>query len=732
MIRQTITLDKYTYIVDLYKASSDLVNNKHYEEFVMIYTFDIMNSIMFYKDVYFISKSIIESCIDKSGKLDTDLLGQKIAYPITNDYITLSYSTNYKRYNSKFTEDTFVLDINDESDIKNILNSSLEPSKLLCDKLRIWLPITNSKLQGIIHVSNIINDIRFHYICQNLSTFETDASSEMKVGNNIYSEYYDVWIPNVEYLFEPSTNYIKETFNITQIKQKIEYFTAKNEYITLYPTVYFDKEGDNIIKKFSLEAYKTPGVEDYNIYLIKDNYIKLDNWNYMFLKLDEPIVIENDEKVYLVIKHNEEEVAKYDIQHEEIKYQDDNIYSSMFLMILPFYIDKYKSDEIDSNSKMYFDMDKALSNNILANPIIVTIWPFDRIDEDSKSYISSKNSIENSDIFTLSKDIKLKINFEFVNNESDLNNYGAYVLRSKFLYSGISDNETMNQYYLKKLKLSMFDYLYDNKLDNKDFDEDIFNPNIEKCGYVIEAASDNNFKEKIFEYVKNIEIDDENSVLINDYDFELNFGYGESIWNSYPNTLVIRVRFIDKISYTIINSNPIFITKENFKYIINGNDDDDNENVIHRIAFHDANRSYNIADEIYNNEEEQMNLSYFNFIDKINCTIISKEEDTNKMTNSKTSQKIIYKPVFYKVRDLQQIKIKSGITQNIGVNLSEIISKADTFKIVIDGTEYPEIARNDGYVIFKINSQLLNETSGSYNLLNQDDEYISDGTWYVY
>jgi hypothetical protein len=128
-----------------------------------------------------------------------------------------------------------------------------------------------------------------------------------------------------------------------------------------------------------------------------------------------------------------------------------------------------------------------------------------------------------------------------------------------------------------------------------------------------------------------------------------------------------------------------------------------------------------------------MDLEKFNFIDKINCVVVKNETDEqNKLTNSKTTSKIVYKPIFFKVKDLQQIKIKSGIAQNIGLNLSDFISKVDTFKITISGKEYVEIARNDGYVIFNINALELSENAGQYNLLNQDDEYISDGTWYTY
>ena len=36
------------------------------------------------------------------------------------------------------------------------------------------------------------------------------------------------------------------------------------------------------------------------------------------------------------------------------------------------------------------------------------------------------------------------------------------------------------------------------------------------------------------------------------------------------------------------------------------------------------------------------------------------------------------------------------------------------------------------YVLFNINAALLNSTAGTYAILNQDDEFISDGSWYLY
>ena len=60
------------------------------------------------------------------------------------------------------------------------------------------------------------------------------------------------------------------------------------------------------------------------------------------------------------------------------------------------------------------------------------------------------------------------------------------------------------------------------------------------------------------------------------------------------------------------------------------------------------------------------------------------------------------------------------------------MTKVDTFKLNINNTQYVEYARNDIYVIFKIDANVLNNlTAGEYHILNQDDEYISSGQWVV-
>ena len=99
------------------------------------------------------------------------------------------------------------------------------------------------------------------------------------------------------------------------------------------------------------------------------------------------------------------------------------------------------------------------------------------------------------------------------------------------------------------------------------------------------------------------------------------------------------------------------------------------------------------------------------------------------MVKKLISPKIIYKPIFYKVSNLQNLSIVSNIKQNIGINLSEYLDKVETFRLVIDDTEYIESGRNDIYVIFSIVASKIKNNSGKYYVLNENSELISTGNY---
>ena len=155
-----------------------------------------------------------------------------------------------------------------------------------------------------------------------------------------------------------------------------------------------------------------------------------------------------------------------------------------------------------------------------------------------------------------------------------------------------------------------------------------------------------------------------------------------------------------------------------------------------KIYFNDSynetqERVLDMSEYINNNE---IKIDGFNFIDKINCTVVeeSRQNNISGEFNKPVSSKIIYKPIFYRVAELQNIKIKANVKQNIGVNLSDVMTKVEAFKMIIDNIEYVETGRNDVYVLFTVNSTLFNSTGGKYTIVNQDDEFVSDGNWYLY
>lgn len=729
MIRQNIILGNFTYIVDLYKAGKDFDNESHYDEFVVFKTHTMINNIVCNKDVFFVKRSIVESCV-VDGRIDMKKLGSMIAFPITNNLTTMSYASDYRLFNDNYIEENF--NISGDGDISLIYDTP----EVLCDKIRIWLPITKSKLKSLVHITNIINDVRFHYVCENLAIYDTNANGELKVGNETYSEYIDLWIPNVEDLFAPSSHYVKEDYNVAQFRQKITYRISAEDYFTLYPTVCFDQKNESpydeetrIFKAFKLEGFTTNGTidpddETQSTIIINDDAYKISaiigdeticlKFNPIYATI-EPIELDGN-GITIRIEKNDEVVKEYTISQNEIKYENSQILCSIYMMILPFFVEEQSIMKSTYGCKTFFNVEDNLLDNILANPIVVSLYPFSSLNETTKTYEASTLP-ENSDVFTLSNDLKLKISFEFEKEveDNDYTNYGAYILNCKF------NHDDVQAFYLKKTKMSIYDYLDDKIIDNGEYDDDIFSPLIDKCGFIVEISPDSMFKTKLYEYAINMDIADENSEIIKDYKFKLKLDLRDNMWNAYPNSLVLRVKYVDKVSFTIIGSNPLFITTENFKYIIN--------NESNRLALFDAKqKSAQPASNIYANLDDMA----FNFIDKINCTIVTEGKEDKKVTNSKTTQKIVFKPVFYKAKDLQQMKLKSGITQNVGLNLSDMMSKADTFKIKINSIEYPEVARNDAYVIFKINAQDLATASGQYLLIDQDDQYISDGAWYTY
>ena len=136
------------------------------------------------------------------------------------------------------------------------------------------------------------------------------------------------------------------------------------------------------------------------------------------------------------------------------------------------------------------------------------------------------------------------------------------------------------------------------------------------------------------------------------------------------------------------------------------------------------------------NKISEMDLSNFNFIDKVNCIIKRESKENNSIDNTnyniKNKPRVIYRPIFFKTSELQNLQLKPGFVQNIGINLSEYMTKVDSFNLIIgDNINIVEYARNDAYVIFRLDSSQIINLVGQYHITNQDGEYISSGKYTV-
>ena len=390
---------------------------------------------------------------------------------------------------------------------------------------------------------------------------------------------------------------------------------------------------------------------------------------------------------------------------------DNDMFVSTYLYSVPFEILEEKNEDETIYKKNYLPEHlSSIINNHTKFPISIGIYPYTEIN-DSNVYVnddSTDSLTSNKDQFVSDYRITIASKMGFSENFISIINEFQYPEKSKFT----SFAEAYKFYNNVDLK----DYIGIINDEDDDYNEE--NPIDQKqCGFRIDIYSDIELKQRVWHNI--IEIENPENDLDN-FSFNLNNLFDN--WKQYPDILMCQCRFIDKYIGKVIYGNPVAITKEWFKYLVKNSDSEKS-----RISFENEQQKITYKTE--------MDLSKINFINNINCIIKREEKNTpnvSGLTNKSNSSRIIYKPVFYKVQDLQKISLKSNLIQNIGINLSEYMTKVDTFKLNINNTQYVEYARNDIYVIFKIDANVLNNlTAGEYHILNQDDEYISSGQWVV-
>lgn len=700
MKQSIIHIGNYKYLIEQYD-STDIKDYQYLSEFVFIRNFSLMNNIVNDTDIYFIEKQYLNEYIEEL-KNNKEPIGTKLVFPVTNNAIN-SYSPSYIKFNSTYSFENNSAIYDDDGygsgiyEIYEKTNYSLVSKKIKCNKIRIYHPITLKNINAIIDISNYINGIHFHYLCKRITDYKTNSETEIKINNEVYSEYIEVYYPNLDDLFKVNidgsyNSFYKENLDLvasTKNEQFINSILSSSEDLIEY------NEDDYQIVPLNLLIQPYRIVEEYTA----ENQYNFDD------------DLSNDEKFYV---------------------------------------------------KLYLKTNISIDNNFLTFPINITLHPYSDIDEKLKLYLIDDNLPSNT--ISLIDEVKFSINtrlgfnngklslvsmFKYPNESYFYNKYKddettSPLKESYIYYNGISEsnyNLFTNSNLEEQLKgidsvTSINDSIINNLsvITNKDYKsmesalidwKSVMKETIIKeyedengvssifLGFKVEISTNMKFTNIIYENMIPINIKD-----LDDFSFNINGIFQK--YSQFPEMLLGRVTFFDKFLGIEIVSNIISISNNWRKYLINDNN-------IYRLL--------NLSDINYKNSHDEtmkfvdLNENNINFIKTIKCIVNKKSNESTNVQRNENQQRVILKPIFYKVKDLQSISLKKGLDQKIGINLSEYMTKVETFKLIIENKEYMEIGRNDVYVIFDINTILLNNNEGEYSIINQDNEYLSSGKW---
>ena len=205
MKRNILHIGNYRYLIEQYD-NTDMKDYQYLSEFVFIRNFSLMNNIVNDTDIYFIEKQYLNEYIEEL-KNSEEPLGTKLVFPITNNAVN-SYSPSYIKFNSSYSFENNSAIYDEEGygtgiyEIYEKTNKSLVSKKIKCNKVRIYHPMTLKNINAIIDISNYINGIHFHYLCKRINDYKTNSETEIKVNNEMYSEFIEVYYPNLDDLFK--------------------------------------------------------------------------------------------------------------------------------------------------------------------------------------------------------------------------------------------------------------------------------------------------------------------------------------------------------------------------------------------------------------------------------------------------------------------------------------------------------------------------------------------------
>lgn len=352
---------------------------------------------------------------------------------------------------------------------------------------------------------------------------------------------------------------------------------------------------------------------------------------------------------------------------------------------------KYHKEDDGTEMKEYVENPYSIPEMISLN---ITLYPWKSI-SDNGIFTINKYAKPASCYFVDDFKMSIKASFEFID--------GTISVVGRFCYpESFSSIESAWQR-IYSTDFSKYKLLSEKAKDYEDLKE-ILGDSLEMVKYTCIVSSDYLSKNIIHEEISY-------SDRVDDFLFPMKDLFSK--WSQVPDNVYVRLIMEDRAIGKNCSSPTVLFTKDKLKYTIN-------EQQYTRLSI--KKKETDIDD---------MNKENFNFISNMNCRIVKSNDDKQQIQKNSVQPRIIYKPIFFKVQELQNIVLRSNMAQNIGISLSSYVNKVDEFILSIGENKWHESSRTSSFVIFNINSKLINEATGKYDILTSENEYISTGNYTI-
>lgn len=413
--------------------------------------------------------------------------------------------------------------------------------------------------------------------------------------------------------------------------------------------------------------------------------------------IEEPSLILRNEYSKNKIKYVEEPISGRTIHkdtdykvYEELEEPEDGCIQLADMNLLLHYWKYHKKDD-GTEMKEYVENPYSIPEMISLN---VTLYPWKSI-SDNGIFTINKYAKPASCYFVDDFKMSIKASFEFIN--------GTISVVGRFCYpESFSSIESAWQR-IYSTDFSKYKSLSEKAKDYEDLKE-ILGDSLEMVKYTCIVSSDYLSKNIIHEEISY-------SDRVDDFLFPMKDLFSK--WSQVPDNVYVRLIMEDRAIGKNCSSPTVLFTKDKLKYTIN-------EQQYTRLSI--KKKETDIDD---------MNKENFNFISNMNCRIVKSNDDKQQIQKNSVQPRIIYKPIFFKVQDLQNIVLRSNMSQNIGISLSSYVNKVDEFILSIGENKWHESSRTSSFVIFNVNSKLIKEATGKYDILTSDNEYLSTGNYTI-